>query len=149
MVWRRQQVFSLLVKGTTNTYEIAKQLGISQSTASRDVQFLKAKTIKELSTHLHEQLPTEYKICSEGINKILQKAWEIIFKEDSRANKTATLALIMDCYKAKLEACTNAFVITESLNQIEFMKYQILGVYNSKQVTSESKLSTPIIAPVR
>ena len=39
---------------------------------------------------------------------------------------------------------TDAFVITESLNQIEFMKDQILGFYNSKQATKSSRLSTPI-----
>lgn len=100
-----------------------------------------------MGTHIHERLPMEYKICSEGINKVLQTAWNTILEEDTKVNKTATLTLIAELYKTRLEMASNAFVITESLNQIEYVKEQILGFYNSKQATSN--VSTPIITPVR
>lgn len=145
MIWRRQQVFSLLVKGTTDTYEISQVCNTSQSTVVRDLQFLKSQSIEQMKFHIRERVPWAYRICSERINEVLRHAWSLLLP-DSKINKVAILALIEQCYKDKLEVSTNSLVITQALEQVEMMKEQILGFYNPK---TKDSLSTPIIAPVR
>lgn len=49
--WRRNKTLTLLIQGCS-TYEIAKVLKISQSTAARDVQFLKKQAEQELKLHI-------------------------------------------------------------------------------------------------
>jgi hypothetical protein len=58
---------------------------------------------------------------------VLKHAWAIILQEDTRANKIATLSLIAQCYKDRLEIATNESVVTEALQEVEKMKQQILG----------------------
>lgn len=41
IAWRRQKIFSLLVKGTTNTYDLADACNTSQSTVVRDISSLR------------------------------------------------------------------------------------------------------------
>jgi hypothetical protein len=59
VIWRRQMIFSLLVQGVTSTYYLASALHISQSTAARDVQFLKLQATEQLKFHIQERLPWE------------------------------------------------------------------------------------------
>jgi hypothetical protein len=124
VIWRRQKIFSLLVQGVTSTYDLASALHISQSTAARDVQFLKAQATKQLRFHIQEKLPWEYKICSEGLSQIIKHTWSIIIEGDVKTNKIAALSLIAQCYKDRLEIATNAHVVTEALQHVEIMKNQ-------------------------
>ncbi len=57
--WRRSKVLELLVQGQ-NQYDIAEVLQISQSTISRDVQYLRSKAKEEIKLHINEKLPEEY-----------------------------------------------------------------------------------------
>lgn len=122
--WRRQAIFNLLVRGVTSTYQIAETMKISQSTAARDIQFLKAQATEQLKFHIQERLPWEHKICSEGLSQIIQHAWSIILEGDAKSNKIAALSLIAQCYKDRLEIATNAHVVTEALQHVERIKNQ-------------------------
>jgi len=124
VIWRRQKIFSLLVQGITSTYDLASALHISQSTAARDVQFLKAQAIEQLKFHIQERLPWEHKICSEGLSQVTKHAWSIVLEGDAKTNKVAALSLIAQCYKDRLEIATNAHVVTEALEHVEEMKNQ-------------------------
>jgi hypothetical protein len=124
VIWRRQKIFSLLVQGVTSTYDLASALHISQSTAARDVQFLKAQATEQLKFHIQERLPWEHKICSEGLSQIIKHAWSIVLEGDAKSNKIAALSLIAQCYKDRLEIATNAHVVTEALQHVERMKNQ-------------------------
>jgi hypothetical protein len=137
MAWRRQKVFTLLVQGVTSSYEIASILHVSQSTASRDCRHLREEATRELQTHIRGRLPFEYKICSQGLQEVLRYAWSLILQDNSRANKIATLSLIAQCYKDRLEIATNASIITEALQEVEKMKQQILASSNPKQATND------------
>ena len=139
VVWRRQKIFSLLVQGVTSTYDLASALHISQSTAARDVQFLKVQATEQMRTHISERLPWEYRICSEGISEVLRYAWSLIQQEDARTNKVAILSLILQCYKDLLDMSTNGTVVTDALQQVERMKNQILELDSSKVQSSDSK----------
>lgn len=44
---------------------------------------------------------------------------------DSKASKIATLYLIAQCYKDRLEIAANASVVTEALSHVEKMKHQL------------------------
>jgi hypothetical protein len=130
VIWRRQKIFSLLVQGVTSTYDLASALHISQSTAARDIQFLKVQATEQLKFHIQERLPWEYRVCSEGISEVLKHAWYIILRQpdNTRANKVAALSLILQCYKDRLEIASNAAVVTDALNHVEKMRNQILGL---------------------
>jgi ribonuclease HII len=124
VIWRRQKIFSLLVQGITSTYDIASASHISQSTAARDVQFLKLQAAEQLKFHIQERLPWEHKICSEGLSHIIKHAWSIVLEGDAKTNKIAALSLIAQCYKDRLEIATNAHVVTEALQHVERIKNQ-------------------------
>lgn len=124
ITWRRQAIFNLLVRGVTSTYQIAATMKISQSTAARDIQFLKAQATEQLKFHIQERLPWEHKICSEGLSQIIKHTWSIILEGDAKTNKIAALSLIAQCYKDRLEIATNAHVVTEALQHVETMKNQ-------------------------
>jgi hypothetical protein len=139
IIWRRRKIFSLLVQGVTSTYDLAFALHISQSTAARDVQFLKTQATEQMRTHISERLPWEYRICSEGLSEVLKYAWFLILQEDARTNKVAILSLIAQCYKDLLNMSTNATVVTDALLQVEKMKNQILELDSSKVQSSDNK----------
>lgn len=67
IVWRRNKVSDLLVKGR-NQYEIADILKVSQSTVNNDVQFLRGQARQNMQTHIQDTLPEEYENCMAGIN---------------------------------------------------------------------------------
>jgi ribonuclease HII len=123
VIWRRQKIFSLLVQ-VTSTYDLASALHISQSTAAREVQFLKVQAAEQLKFHIQERLPWEHKICSEGLSQIIKHAWSIVLEGDAKTNRIAALSLIAQCYKDRLEIATNAHVVTEALQHVERMKNQ-------------------------
>jgi hypothetical protein len=124
VIWRRQKILSLLVQGVTSTYDLGSALHISQSTAARDVQFLKLQATEQLRFHIQERLPWEHKICSEGLSQIIKHAWSIVLEGDAKTSKISALSLIAQCYKDRLEIATNAHVVTEALQHVEELKNQ-------------------------
>jgi hypothetical protein len=124
IIWRRQAIFKLMITGMSNTYELADHMKISQSTAFRDVQYLKEQATKELRYHVAERLPWQYKISVEGINEIIRYAWSLIVDDSTKQNKIAILALLANSYKDLLEITTSGSVVTEALQQLEKIKHQ-------------------------
>jgi hypothetical protein len=142
VIWRRQKIFSFLVQGITSTYDLASALHISQSTAARDVQFLKSQAAEQMRTHITERLPWEYRTCAEGISEVLRHAWRTVFESDTKINKISALSLIAQCYKDRLEIATNAHIVTDALNQLEKMKNEILGLDLPQQANKETSSTT-------
>jgi hypothetical protein len=134
IIWRRQKIFSLMVQGVTSTYDLAFALRISQSTAARDVQFLKVQATEQMRMHMYERLPWKYRICTEGISEVIKHAWSIVLEGDAKTNKISALSLIVQCYKDRLEIATNASVVTEALQHVERIKNQNI---NQKQAISD------------
>jgi DNA-directed RNA polymerase specialized sigma subunit len=56
---RRNTVQSMLIRGNTQ-WEIAENLGVSQSTVSRDIYWLRSVVKKELKEILEKKIPEEY-----------------------------------------------------------------------------------------
>jgi hypothetical protein len=111
--WRRNKTLTLLTQGCS-TYEIAEVLKISQSTAARDVQWLRRESEQELRLHVNS-LPHEYRMAYRGLSEALKYAWGLLISGEGQRNKTSILSLITDIYSKRMDLCTNAGVIQESL----------------------------------
>lgn len=64
---RLSRIISLYSKGLTQS-EIALEIGIDQSTVSRELQFIKREAKKKIEKYLNEDIPFEYLIYMAGSN---------------------------------------------------------------------------------
>jgi predicted transcriptional regulator len=71
--WRRRQVFELSSKGQSQT-EIARILQISESTISRDLDYLRQQSKNNIEKYIDDKLPEEYEKCMVGLTAILKEA---------------------------------------------------------------------------
>lgn len=73
---RRKQVASLLSRSVSET-EIARQLGVDQSTISRDVKVLKASCQQFVYDLAKSDLAYYYKQSIDGIEEVKKESWKI------------------------------------------------------------------------
>jgi hypothetical protein len=76
----------LLVRGNTQ-WEIAESLDVSQSTVSRDIQWIRSVAKKELNDTLEKKLSEEYHKQLVGIDEVLRHAWDLALSGEA-AEKT-------------------------------------------------------------
>ena len=74
---RRKIVASLLAQSKTET-EIAQELGVDQSTISRDVKARKELSQQFVFDLAKSDLAYYYKQCIDGIEEVRRKGWEDI-----------------------------------------------------------------------
>jgi len=74
---RRRHVASLLAQSRTES-EIAKVLGVNQSTISRDVQALKEEAGTFLRDLAQSDLVFSYQQSIRGVDEVKRKLWDII-----------------------------------------------------------------------
>jgi uncharacterized protein YerC len=122
---RRRRVTSLLAQSLTES-EIAQELGVDQSTISRDV-----KTLKELSQQFVYDLARSdlaycYKQCIDGVEEVKRKTWFIFRNElQNPKDKLLALKLIKECNEAKFTlfkdgpSIMNLKALEERLNKVE------------------------------
>jgi NADH/NAD ratio-sensing transcriptional regulator Rex len=55
--------------------EISRTLQITESTISRDIDYLGSQCKQKIRKYIDETLPNEYEKCLVGINSILKEAW--------------------------------------------------------------------------
>jgi transcriptional regulator with XRE-family HTH domain len=100
---RLSRIISLYSKGLTQA-EIAQELGIDQSTVSRDLQFIKQEAKKKIEKYLNEDILFEYLRYIVGSNEVTRKLWEIVQNENvATKDKTNALSLLMQSYNKRLE----------------------------------------------
>jgi transcriptional antiterminator len=73
-------------------YEIAQELGVDQSTISRDIKALKSMSQQFVYDLAKSDLAYYYKRCINGIEEVKRKAWEM-YRSDSLSPKDKLLAL--------------------------------------------------------
>jgi DNA-binding Lrp family transcriptional regulator len=112
--WRRRQVFELSSKGHSQV-EIAKTLQISESTISRDLDYLKQQSKKNIRRYVDERLPEEYEKCLVGLTAILREAWSTSQQAEDRREKIQAFSLAKECYSMKLDLLTNATVVDDAI----------------------------------
>src|SRR5215216_8152785 len=100
---RLSRIVSLYSKGLTQA-EIAQELGVDQSTVSRDLQFIKQEAKKKIEKYLNEDILFEYLRYIAGSNEVTRKLWEIVQDENiTTKDKTNPLSLLIQSYNKRLE----------------------------------------------
>jgi transcriptional regulator with XRE-family HTH domain len=99
---RLSRIISLYSKGLTQS-EIAQELGIDQSTVSRDLQFIKQEAKKKIEKYLNEDILFEYLRYIAGSNEVTRQLWELVQNEQNTKDKTNALSLLIQCYNKRLE----------------------------------------------
>jgi predicted XRE-type DNA-binding protein len=100
--YRRDRIVSLYSEGRNHS-QIAKILHISRPTVTRDLHYCMKQTKEKAQTFLEEKLPFEGEACRVGLNKVLEKVWDII--QDKQTSEKAilqALALAKDCYISRM-----------------------------------------------
>jgi len=116
--WRRAKVMELSSQGHSQV-EISKILQITESTISRDIDYLRKQSRQKIRKYIHETLPEEYEKCLVGITSILREAWNTASRntEDKR-EKIHALSLAKECYSMKLDLLTNATIVNDAMRLI-------------------------------
>jgi predicted transcriptional regulator len=112
--WRRRQVFELSSKGQSQT-EIAGTLQISESTISRDLDYIRAQSKDNIRKYIDERLPEEYEKCLVGLTAILRERWDTSQQAQDKREKIQALSLAKECYSMKLDLLTNATVVDDAI----------------------------------
>ena len=100
---RLSKIISLYSKGLTQA-EIAQDLGVDQSTVSRDLQFIKQEAKKKIETYLNEDILFEYLRYIAGSNEVTRKLWEMVQDERiATKDKMHALSLLTQSYNKRLE----------------------------------------------
>lgn len=99
---RLSRIISLYSKGLTQS-EIASEIGIDQSTVSRELQFIKQEAKKKIEKYLNEDILFEYLRYIAGTNEVTKHLWELVQNEENPKDKMQALSLLMQCYNKRLE----------------------------------------------
>jgi predicted DNA-binding transcriptional regulator YafY len=100
---RLAKIISLLSKGLTQL-EIAQEIGVDQSTISRDLQYLKQEAKKKIEKYLNEDILFEYLRYIAGSNEVTRHLWEIVQSpRTATKDKTNALSLLTQSYNKRLE----------------------------------------------
>jgi transcriptional regulator with XRE-family HTH domain len=100
---RLSKIISLYSKGLTQS-EIAQEIGVDQSTISRDLQLLKQEARKKIERYLNEDILFEYLRYIAGSNEVTKHLWEIVQSQRTPIkDKTNALSLLMQSYNKRLE----------------------------------------------
>jgi transcriptional regulator with XRE-family HTH domain len=100
---RLSRIISLYSKGLTQA-EIAQELGVDQSTVSRDLQFIKQEAKKKIEKYLNEDILFEYLRYIAGSNEVTRELWGIVQnKKTMTKDKMNALSLLIQSYNKRLE----------------------------------------------
>lgn len=127
---RRRQVASLLARSLTQT-EIARQLGVDQSTISDDVKALRLMSQRFIYDLAKSDLGFYYKQCLDGIEQAKREAWRMYHHYDDRTSlefvkpKLMALKIAIQAEEARFRLLTEGpnilavKAMEERLNTIE------------------------------
>ncbi|HYY49449.1 MAG TPA: helix-turn-helix domain-containing protein [Nitrososphaeraceae archaeon] len=124
--WRRRQVFELSSKGQSQT-EIGRTLQISESTISRDLDYLGTQSRHNIKRYVDETLLEEYEKCLVGLNAITKEAWNTARNAEDKREKIQALSLAKECYSIKLDLLTNATVVDDAIRFVSQESKDSLG----------------------
>jgi Trp operon repressor len=131
---RLAQIIGLLSKGYTQQ-EIAQQIGVHQSTISRDSKYLKQEAKRQIWEHFDKDILFEYYRYLGGNNEISKKLWEIVQDvKTSTKEKTNALSLLNQLSLKRLEILMNG---PESLKNV---KKNIAEIKDIDKIENDSLL---------
>jgi hypothetical protein len=121
---RRKQVMTLLSK-CVNEEVIAKQLGVDQSTISRDIKALKAAAQSYIYDLAKSNLAYEYVKTINGLDEVKKEAWRMYSDNINTKVKLGALREIRECENAAFNlfnqgpSIMNVKALEERVNKIE------------------------------
>jgi hypothetical protein len=98
--------------------EIARQLQVSDSSISSDVQYLREQAKESIKEYATEYLPEQYQVCLSALDTILRHAYEIPERSPDNREKLQAMELFKDTHLVKLELLSNATTIDSALHYI-------------------------------
>src|SRR5215212_11154360 len=117
---RRKKVASLLAQSMTES-EIAQELGVDQSTISRDIKALKELSQQFIYDLAKSDLAYYYKQCIDGIEEAKREAWRIYHNNTdvSVKERLSALKLIVESNEARFKLLTEgpSVVAVKSLEE--------------------------------
>jgi hypothetical protein len=122
--YRRAEVSRMLILGMTQV-EISKQLGCSQGLISTDVSWLDGAAAEELKSHVQKKLPHVHLIASQGIDKVIRTAWQIVEETKNPYVKVHALNLLHSSYVTKQNLASDGTVINNALELIKKSKAEL------------------------
>ena len=124
---RRTQVASLLSKSFSEI-EIAQQLGVDQSTISRDISYLKTQSQKFIFDLAKSDLAYYFKSSINGVEEAKKESWKIFLdNKTSTRDRLLALKIILTADEARFRllsedpAVLNKKSLEDRLNRIEGM----------------------------
>lgn len=119
MDWRRNKVRDLFSRGYSQ-YEISTTLHISQSTISRDINYMQSK-IKNKNIDPDDQLIEEYEKTRLILGETVKELWKIIdSSKTSSKDKTKSITLILNIMKEKRSILEKQITIIKNKKHNEF-----------------------------
>jgi IS30 family transposase len=121
---RRKEVMSLLAKCITEE-EIAKRLGVDQTTISRDIKALKLSAQKWVYDLAKFDLAYSYKQSIDGLHEVNKEAWKIYNESINMKTKVQALKLIRESSESIFNlfnqgpSIMNVKALEERVNKIE------------------------------
>jgi predicted transcriptional regulator len=143
---RLTRIISLYSKGLTQV-EIAQELGVDQSTVSRDLQFIKQEAKKKIEKYLNEDILFEYLRYIAGSNEVTRELWGIVQNEKTMTkDKMNALSLLIQSYNKRLETLIGGpesyMNAKKSVSEIKFQE-RVDGDPMLKVLSERSRLSSP------
>src|SRR5919198_326272 len=87
--------------------EIARELQVSRSSISSDVQYLREQAKGTIREYVTEHLPEQYQVCLSALDTILKHAFEILETSSDNREKLQAMELFKDTHLVKLELLSN------------------------------------------
>jgi IS30 family transposase len=111
---RRGRVLELAARGKSQI-QIAKELNVSNSTISLDLQYTKCKAQEHLQTHIQDTVVLQWEKTMSGLQQVLQKVWDIAEHSTKTSEKLEAYGLINTCYKYINDMSTDSTIISKAL----------------------------------
>jgi IS30 family transposase len=137
---RRNKVMSLLAKCISEE-EIAKLLGVDQTTISRDIKVLKVSAQKWVYDLARSDLAYVYKQSIDGINEVTKEAWKIYNESINMKVKLQALAEIRECNQSVF----NLFNQGPSIMNVKALEDRVNKIESSRSRTGERDRQIQVI----
>jgi transcriptional regulator len=98
--------------------EIARQLQVSDSSISSDIQYLREQAKESIREYTTEHLPEQYQVCLTALDEIIKRAFEILETSIDNREELQAMEVFKDTHLVKLELPSNATTIDSALNYI-------------------------------
>jgi predicted transcriptional regulator len=128
---RRHTVQSMLIRGNTQ-WEIAENLGVSQPTVSRDIQWLRSIAKKELKDKLEKKFPEEYHRYLVSIDEVLKNTWDIALSAFDEKIRLNALQFVIECCKHKMDVIMDPPVLKSNNSLKPFKRKRHFDAENTK-----------------